>query len=108
MSGTLLSFCLMAIGARELSGEIHTSQVMLVRSVLGLLVVSLFIVITKNFSAFSTKRAGLHGVRNVFHFLGQYGWLVGITLLPLAEVFALEFTVPLWTAIIDGCFYMKG
>jgi drug/metabolite transporter (DMT)-like permease len=38
--------------------------------------------------------------RNIFHFVGQYGWFVGIGVLPLAEVFALEFTVPLWTLII--------
>ena len=39
-------------------------------------------------------------LRNVFHFGGQYGWFVGIGLLPLAEVFALEFTVPFWTMLI--------
>ncbi|WP_325895458.1 DMT family transporter [Grimontia sp. NTOU-MAR1] len=104
MSGTLLSFCLMAVGARELSGEIHTSQVMLFRSVLGLLVICSILLITQNNRGFLTKRIGLHGLRNTFHFAGQYGWLLGITVLPLAEVFALEFTVPLWTAMIAWLF----
>ncbi len=94
----------MAVGARELSGEIHTSQVMLFRSALGLLVISFILLVTKNYSGFSSKRLGLHGLRNTFHFAGQYGWLLGITVLPLAEVFALEFTVPLWTAIIAWLF----
>lgn len=104
MSGTLLSFCLMAVGARELSGEISTSQVMLFRSVIGLLVILSIGIFTKNGRIFTTKRFALHGVRNVVHFMGQYGWLVGITVLPLAEVFALEFTVPLWTALIAWLF----
>ncbi|MFB9932278.1 DMT family transporter [Photobacterium aphoticum] len=100
MVGALLSFCLMAVGARELSGEINTAQVMLFRSTLGLVVISLILWATKQTALIHSPRIGLHCVRNGFHFMGQYGWLVGITLLPLAEVFALEFTVPLWTALI--------
>ncbi len=46
----------------------------------------------------------MHFFRNIFHFAGQYGWFLGIGLLPLAEVFALEFTAPIWTLIIAGIF----
>ena len=38
--------------------------------------------------------------RNVVHFGGQWCWVIGITLLPMAHVTALEFTMPMWTAII--------
>jgi drug/metabolite transporter (DMT)-like permease len=41
-----------------------------------------------------------HVIRNVTHFGGQYGWFYGIALIPLTEVFAIEFTVPIWTAIL--------
>ena len=41
-----------------------------------------------------------HLVRNAAHFIGQYGWFYGIAFIPLAEVFAIEFTVPVWTAIV--------
>ena len=37
---------------------------------------------------------GLHLQRNVIHFFGQYAWALGVTLLPLAMVFAIEFTTP--------------
>jgi S-adenosylmethionine uptake transporter len=38
--------------------------------------------------------------RNLVHFAGQYGWTLGVVLLPLAEVFALEFTTPVWVALL--------
>ncbi|MEZ9157119.1 DMT family transporter [Vibrio lentus] len=104
MVGALMSFSLMAIGARELSGNISTYQVLLVRSVIGLCIVSFLIFASKKKELFSTNRLPLHSLRNVFHFGGQFGWFVGIGLLPLSEVFALEFTVPLWTALLASLF----
>ena len=104
MIGTLISFSLMAIGARELSGNISTYQVLLVRSVIGLCAVSFLIFASKKKELFSTNRLPLHSMRNIFHFGGQFGWFVGIGLLPLSEVFALEFTVPLWTALLASLF----
>ena len=94
----------MAIGARELSGNISTYQVLLVRSVIGLCAVSFLIFASKKKELFSTNRLPLHSMRNIFHFGGQFGWFVGIGLLPLSEVFALEFTVPLWTALLASLF----
>jgi drug/metabolite transporter (DMT)-like permease len=40
-------------------------------------------------------------VRNVFHFTGQNLWFYAITLIPLAQVFALEFTSPLWVLVLS-------
>jgi len=106
MLGALLSFCLMAVGARELSGQIDTFQILFYRSAIGLIVISFIIASTRNQNLFFSRRIRLHSVRNIFHFAGQYGWFVGISLLPLAEVFALEFTVPLWTALI-ACIFLS-
>ncbi len=102
--GTLASFCLMAIGARELNGQLDTFQVLFFRSAIGLLIISMVIIPLRRPTLFSTNRIKLHTFRNVFHFAGQYGWFVGIGLLPLAEVFAIEFTVPVWTALIACTF----
>jgi len=38
--------------------------------------------------------------RNFVHFGGQWCWVIGVTLLPLAHVTALDFTMPMWTALI--------
>ncbi len=104
MSGTLMSFCLMALGARELSGDIPVFQTLFFRSAIGLILISLLILLLDKKQVFRSERVALHTFRNTFHFFGQYGWFVGIGLLPLAEVFALEFTVPIWTAIIAALF----
>ena len=100
MTGALFSFSLMAIGARELSGEIDTVQILFFRSLIGLPVISMIILRKRDFKLFLSKRLSLHLTRNVFHFIGQYGWILGLGLLPMAEVFALEFTVPFWTLLI--------
>ncbi|AIW14405.1 membrane protein [Vibrio tubiashii ATCC 19109] len=104
MFGTIVSFCLMAIGARELSQQLDTFQILFFRTVIALIIVSVVIIGVKRRSLLRTERFKLHLGRNLFHFAGQYGWFLGIGLLPLAEVFALEFTVPLWTLLIAYLF----
>lgn len=94
----------MAVGARELSGEIGTLQILFLRGLIALTIITCLILATRRRELFETKRLRLHGMRNLFHLAGQYGWFVGIGLLPLAEVFALEFTVPLWTLLIATLF----
>lgn len=112
MIGALSSFCLMAIGARELNNQINVFQILFFRSIVGLLVLLPIIFLSKllsNKASFSSpKRIKLHLVRNLFHFAGQYGWFLGIGLLPLATVFAIEFTVPFWTIIISYLFLKES
>src|SRR3546814_12002976 len=50
------------------------------------------------------KMVRLHILRNVVHFTAQYFWTIGIVMLPLASVFALEFTMPLWVAFFAWLF----
>jgi len=113
MSGALASFCILAVGARELSGDLSIAQSLCIRSVIGLFVLScIYLIRARVFKkAHSVKKQTskqgmfkLHVFRNSSHFLAQYGWFYGIGLLPLAEVFALEFTVPIWTLLIAAFF----
>ena len=43
----------------------------------------------------------LHLGRNLFHFTGQNLWFYALTLIPLAQVFALEFTTPIWVILLS-------
>ena len=104
MSGSLISFCLLAVGARELSGEISIFQSLFTRSVIGLIFISSILYFSNKKFSIRTDKINLHIFRNVVHFTGQYAWFLGISLLPLAEVFALEFTGPVWTLIIASLF----
>ena len=99
MSGTLVSFMAMAIGGRQLSGELTTFQILFFRSIIGLLIIS-FLLWRSNWQQIFTRHFRIHALRNIAHFGGQFGWFYGIAYIPLAEVFALEFTVPVWTAVL--------
>jgi len=94
----LTGFSFMAVAAREVSSELSTFHILFFRSLFALLILS-FIFSLKGWSHLNLNNYSLHFNRNLSHFIGQYGWFYGIAALPLAEVFALEFTVPVWTAI---------
>lgn len=99
MLGALLSFMAMAVAGRELSSELSTFQILFFRSLIGLVVVSALLG-HSGWRQVRTRRPVLHLVRNLAHFGGQFGWFYGLAFIPLAEVFAIEFTVPIWTAIL--------
>lgn len=98
MVGSLFSFSTLAICARELSYELNLSEIIFLRNCISFLIICA-ILQKKGWGQIATKTFKLHLVRNLTHFAGQYGWLFGIAAIPLAEVFAIEFTVPIWTAL---------
>jgi drug/metabolite transporter (DMT)-like permease len=99
MCGALVSFMAMAIGGRELSSELTTFQILFFRSLVGLVFVAALLQ-RSGWRQVKTGAFGTHLLRNLTHFGGQYGWFYGLALIPLVEVFAIEFTVPIWTAIL--------
>lgn len=99
MGGALLSFSLMAIGVRELLRAMGPFEILFWRSA-GSLAVVLALLARVGLSAVRTRHFGLHLLRNTLHFGGQYAWVYAIGLLPLATVFAIEFTTPVWTALL--------
>jgi drug/metabolite transporter (DMT)-like permease len=99
MGGVLLSFSTMAVAVRELLDTMGTFEVLFFRGLVGLLIV-LVILPRAGIRVLATRRIGLHALRNAIHFAGQFAWVVAIGALPLATVFAIEFTMPVWTAIL--------
>ncbi len=99
MAGALLSFMAMAVGGRELADGLSTFQILFFRSLIGLVVIGLLLA-RAGWGQIRTGRLGLHILRNLAHFGGQFGWFLGLGYIPLAEVFAIEFTTPIWTAIL--------
>lgn len=51
-----------------------------------------------------TQRLGTHALRNLFLYTGNCAWFYGVTLISLADVASLQFTSPLFTAIIAAAF----
>lgn len=101
MLGALLSFSTMAVSVRELAGSISIFEILLLRSASGVLVLGLFAIARRDLRAgLATRHIRLHALRNVVHFGSQYAWALSVTLLPLATVFAIEFTAPAWVGLI--------
>ncbi len=99
MGGALLTFSLMAVAVRELSRTMGTFEILFLRSAVSLALV-LAMLPYFGLRPLRTRRFGLHLVRNLFHYAGQFSWVYAIGLLPLATVFAIEFTMPVWTALL--------
>ena len=51
-----------------------------------------------------TPRPLLHVGRNLIHYAAGLGWVFALTLIPLGEVVSIEFTMPIWTAILAVSF----
>jgi drug/metabolite transporter (DMT)-like permease len=101
MTGALLAFSVMAVAFRELARSLSILEILAVRSGTGLLVMLVMLAAMPILRlAIRTRRPGLHLLRNVAHLGAQMLWANSILLLPLATVFALEFTAPAWTLLL--------
>ena len=100
MVGAILCFTSLAVAGRELAGELDTFEIMFYRSVLGVGMVVAVAAAFGRLRDIRRDRLGTHAVRNAFHFTAQNLWFFAITVAPLAQVIALEFTMPLWAMLL--------
>ncbi|MDG1737860.1 MAG: DMT family transporter [Paracoccaceae bacterium] len=100
MSGAIVSFTLMAVAGRAVSLDLDTFEIMMYRSIIGFLIVVAILGSLGKISQIRANRLGIHFLRNSGHFIGQNLWFFAITVAPLAQVFALEFTSPIWAIFL--------
>ena len=102
MTGALLSFSAMAVSIRELSrAGLSIFEILAIRSGVALLVLLLLLLVRADLRRHALpRRMGLNLLRNTIHYASQFAWALSLTMLPLAMVFALEFTMPAWTALL--------
>ncbi len=100
MMGAVVSFSAMAVAGRELQVEMNTFELMLYRSAIGFAVISAILARRGAFAEVRTLHAGLHLRRNLVHYIGQNLWFFAVTSIPLSQLVALEFTNPLWVALL--------
>ena len=104
MVGAVASFSAMAIAGRELGKTIPTFEIMMYRSIIGFLIV---VSIGRYYGTLKSIRfanISSHIGRNIAHFTGQILLFFAVTVAPLAQVTALEFTFPLWVIILSPIF----
>ena len=101
MGGSISSFSAMAVAGRELAGIYDTFEIMMYRSFVGVFVVVSLALLTGAWRQINTRNFSLQIWRNLAHFTGQNLWFYAVTVIPLAQVFALEFTSPLWVIVLS-------
>jgi drug/metabolite transporter (DMT)-like permease len=101
MIGAIASFSSMAVAGRELSSSLDTFEIMMYRSFFGVVIVVIVATLAGTWRQVNRDSLGTHLIRNMAHFTGQNLWFYAVTVIPLAQVFALEFTSPLWVIILS-------
>ncbi len=105
MLGSLVSFAGVALSVRGLQSAMTVFEMLAIRNIGGLAILAAMAVFAPGPDrVLAMTRPAIHLVRNVAHFGGQALWAWGVTVLPLAIVFAIEFTTPAWVAVFAVLF----
>lgn len=99
MLGAVIGFSSMAVTGRALSDTLDTFEILAYRSVISIIAVLIGFYVMRDFSGAKPRALKLHLARNLAHFAGQNLWLFALTLIPLAQLFALEFSYPILVAL---------
>ena len=101
MIGAIVSFTAMAVSGRELGGQFDTFEIMMYRSAFGVVIVLAIAKYAGTVNQINRDALGLQVIRNLVHFSGQNLWFYALTMIPLAQLFAFEFTTPLWVIVLS-------
>lgn len=104
MALSIASFLAMSVAGRATTAELNVFQVLELRSVIGFFILLPLVMMSGGFPAMRTGRPLAHLARNVVHYTGQAAWLYALTLIPLAVLISIEFTTPIWTALLAIAF----
>lgn len=97
MGGVFL--VLMAIDIRHLAPKFNVMEMIFIRSAISLCFMLPW-AYKAGLMGLKTRRIGLHVFRNAIHYIGNLGWFLGVTLVKLADLSALQFTIPLFTIVM--------
>jgi len=104
MAGWLTAMVVMAVAGRAATRTLHVFQIMEMRSLIGFVLLWPLIHAGGGVRALGTARLGQQVARNAVHYAAQFGWFFALTLIPIAQVVAIEFTMPIWTALLAVSF----
>jgi drug/metabolite transporter (DMT)-like permease len=104
MAGWLSLMLIVAVAGRETTRELNVFQIMELRSIIGFLMLYPLVHIAGGFKAMRSARASHHVARNLVHYAAQICWFFALTLIPISQVVSIEFTMPIWIAILAAAF----
>ncbi len=99
MSLAACSLASLAVMVRYLAPTIPIAELIFFRNIISLLIFVPW-VLRVGFSELHTSRLPLHVFRNSAQYLGMLSWFFAVTIMPLADLAGLQFTVPLFTMFL--------
>jgi drug/metabolite transporter (DMT)-like permease len=103
MAGWLLNTLALTVAGRELGHDIPVFVVMIMRSLIAMAILTPIVLYEGDLSRrFANLRLNI--IRNIVHYGAQYAWFSALLLIPLAQVVSIEFTMPIWGALIAAMF----
>ena len=100
MIGAIVSFSVLAVAGRELKDHLDTFEIMLYRSLIGIALTGGMAFALRRTAELKPRMMPLQFTRNAVHYAGQNLWFYAVGVAPLAQVFALEFTMPIWALLL--------
>src|SRR3954453_20162163 len=104
MAGWLALMLIVVVAGREGIRELNVFQLMEMRTIIGFFLLYPMIRANGGFALLKTARIHMHIARNLIHYGAQLGWFFALTLIPIGQLVAIEFTMPIWTAILAASF----
>src|SRR3954468_18912712 len=104
MAGWLALLLIVVVAGREGMRELNVFHLMEMRTIIGFFLLYPMIRANGGFAVVKTARLHMHISRNLIHYVAQLGWFFALTLIPIGQVVAIEFTMPIWTAILAAMF----
>ena len=99
MIGAGVSLVGLAILVRYLTPKFNVLELIFLRNAVNLALMIPWLA-SAGLAALKTDRLGTHAARNGFLYAGNIAWYFGVTLVPLAELSALQFTMPIFTVVM--------
>jgi drug/metabolite transporter (DMT)-like permease len=99
MGCAVLSLSFMAVSVRELLAHMGAFEILFLRTLVTMILVLAFLP-RSGTATLRTRLLRFHLARAMMHLGGQFCWIYAIGALTLATVFAIEFTMPVWVALL--------
>lgn len=93
------SFAAAHAGVRELSDEVHPFATAFYRNAFGILFLLPWL-LKNNFAVLKTRHLKLHTIRGILNSGFMLGFFFALSLIPIAEATALNFTAPLFASLL--------
>src|ERR1700753_2194429 len=104
MAGWLALMLVVVVAGREAMREVNCFQLMEMRTLFVFCFLYPLILRSGGFAILKTARLPMHIGGNTIHYCAQLGWFFPPPLIPICQVVAIEFTMPIWTAILAASF----